>query len=74
MNANDPTKQDADTDIGILALASRITAMQHNKECYGEIELFSKEIANSVSADMDAISNAITFADIETTKVAMLIH
>lgn len=74
MNVNSETKQLVDIDVGILALASRITEMQQNKKCYNEVELFSKEISNSVNADMDAIANAITFAEKETVKVSQLIH
>lgn len=74
MNVDDQKKQLIDVDVGLLALASRITEMRQGKKCYNEIELFCKEVPNSVNADMDAIANAITFAEKETAKVSQLIH
>lgn len=74
MNVDDKKKQLIDVDVGLLALASRITELRHDKKYNNEIELFCKEIPNSVNADMDAIANAITFAEKETAKVSQLIH
>jgi len=74
LHANDTARQASDTDVGILTLATRIAARQHEKYNYSDSELFSSEIANSVNVDVDTITNAITFADEETAKVAMLIQ
>jgi HD-like signal output (HDOD) protein len=63
-----------DTDICVLALASRITASQHDKERYDEIELFTPEMANTLSFDMEIIGNSIEYAEQETAKIVALIN
>jgi HD-like signal output (HDOD) protein len=63
-----------DTDICVLALASRITASQHDKERYDGIELFTPEMANTLSFDMEIIGNSIEYAEQETAKIVALIN
>ena len=63
-----------DVDICVLALASRITLSQLEKESYANIELFTPEIANKVSLDMEVVSNSIEYAEQETAKIVALIH
>ncbi len=71
---NDESKYTSDVDICVLALASRITLSQLDKESYADIELFTPEIANTVSLDMEVISNSIEYAEQETAKIVSLIH
>ena len=71
---NDAAKYTSDVDVCVLAIASRITLSQLDKENYADIELFTPEIANTVSLDMEVISNSIEYAEQETAKIASLIH
>ena len=71
---NDEAKYASDVDICVLALASRITLSQLEKESYANIELFTPEIANKVSLDMEVVSNSIEYAEQETAKIVALIH
>ncbi|CAB9494946.1 MULTISPECIES: HDOD domain-containing protein [Alteromonas] len=71
---NEEAKYASDVDICVLALASRITLSQLDKESYADIELFTPEIANTVSLDMEVISNSIEYAEQETAKIVSLIH
>ena len=71
---NDEAKYSSDVDICVLALASRITLSQLEKESYANIELFTPEIANKVSLDMEVVSNSIEYAEQETAKIVALIH
>lgn len=72
MHINDKSRIASDVDVAVLSLASRITTMQHDAVSGMEIELLLSETANIV--DMQAVDNAILFADKETAKVSMLIH
>lgn len=74
MFMNDDAKHKSDIDICVLSLASRITVSQLDKESYADIELFTPEIANTVSLDMEVISNSIEYAEQETAKIVSLIH
>ena len=74
MHANDMSRQAADSDIALLALASRVTSMQQNKKTDADIELFLEDIANNSGVNLDDVANAIEFADRETAKISMLIH
>ncbi len=74
MHANDMSRQATDSDIALLALASRVTTMQQNKKTDGDIELFLEDIANNSGVNIDDVANAIEFADRETAKISMLIH
>ena len=71
---NDEAKHKSDVDICVLCLANRITVSQLNKESYADIELFTPEIANTVSLNMEVISNSIEYAEQETAKIVSLIH
>jgi len=74
MHANDVSRQASDSDIALLALASRVTSMQQNKKTDADIELFLEDIANNNGVTLDDVANAIEFADRETAKISMLIH
>ncbi|MBQ4830951.1 HDOD domain-containing protein [Alteromonas sp. MMG017] len=74
MHANDMSRQATDSDIALLALASRVTAMQQNEKTDANIELFLEDIANNSGVNIDDVANAIEFADRETAKISMLIH
>ncbi|MDO6568638.1 HDOD domain-containing protein [Alteromonas sp. 1_MG-2023] len=74
MHANDVGRQASDRDIALLALATKITAIQQSKKSIDDIELFSEDEANSIDVDMYDIANAIKYADRETAKISMLIH
>ncbi|MBT3136285.1 HDOD domain-containing protein [Alteromonas sp. ALT199] len=71
---NDETKYVSEVDICVLAIASRITLSQLDKENYADIELFTPEIANTVGLDMEVVSNSIEYAEQETAKIVSLIH
>jgi hypothetical protein len=47
---------------------------QLDKENHSDIELFTSEIANTVSLDMEMVSNANDYAERETVKIASLIR
>lgn len=70
---NDESKQTVDIDVCVLALASRITLSQHNKESYGDMELFTPDMANTLHFDMEIIGNSIEYAELETAKIVALI-
>ena len=71
---NDVARQSADREIGVLALSNRIAVRQLDKENHSDIELFTSEIANTVSLDMEMVSNATDYAERETVKIAALIR
>lgn len=70
---NDESKQTVDVDVCVLALASRITLSQHDKESYGDMELFTPDMANTLHFDMEIIGNSIEYAELETAKIVALI-
>lgn len=71
---NDGDHQASDIDVGVLALANKITISQLEQEMYGDIELFTSEIANTVSLDMELVRMSAEYAEIETAKVVSLIQ
>jgi hypothetical protein len=72
-HVNDEVRQSSDREIGVLALSNRIAVRQLDKENHSGIELFTSEIANTVSLDMEMVSNATDYAERETVKIAALI-
>lgn len=72
-NVNDVSRQASDREVGLLALANRIAVSQLEQENYANIELFTPEIANTVTVDMEMVGNATDYAERETVKVAALI-
>jgi len=73
-HVNDVARQSADREIGVLALSNRIAVRQLDKENHSDIELFTSEIANTVSLDMEMVSNSTDYAERETVKIAALIR
>lgn len=71
---NDVSRQAVDVDVSVLALASRITINQLESQRYGDIALFTPEIANNIDFDMEVINNSAEYAEVETTKVSLLIQ
>lgn len=72
MHANDKSRMATDIDVALLSLASRIATSQHDNLSDNIVELLPAEITNIL--DIEAINNAILFADKETIKVSMLIN
>ena len=71
---NDVSRQAVDVDVSVLALSSRITINQLEPQRYGDIALFTPEIANNIDLDMEVINNSAEYAEVETTKVSSLIQ
>ena len=67
-----------EVECGIVLEGSEVKSMRNGKvsilESYANIELFTPEIANKVSLDMEVVSNSIEYAEQETAKIVALIH
>lgn len=63
-------KQEEDGDIGLLACSMRVTIRENKPSEYGNIELFTPEIADKLNINNDLLKNTIAYANTETEKVA----
>ena len=66
-------KHAEEADIGLLACSMRVTIREIMKPEYGDIELFTPEMANTLLVEGETLDNAIAWSNAEAEKVSALI-
>ena len=66
-------KHAEEADIGLLACSMRVTIREIMKPEYGDIELFTPEMANTLLVEGETMDNAIAWTNAEAEKVSALI-